>query len=498
MATIRRLASDTIWYGLSSIVGRVINILLIPVITAVLSTAVFGNYSTLYSLVGVMLVFYTLRLETAYFRFGSEAESETAVYSSALTMVYGSSIILSLLLFLLSDQVISLLNLTPEYGIFIPMLAVILFFDAINEIPFCRLRLSNRPRRFAFIKIAMILTNVVIVCFFFLLCPWLLRYGVEWVSTIYYPEYHLSYLIGANVVSSGMAFVLLLPEWTSFWKYFDPATIRKMIVYSLPLLIVGLAGIVNEVMDRIFLQNFLPFDKEETSRLVGIYSGNYKIAMFIALFTQAFRYAAEPFFFQQYKRKDSNVLYGKVATYYTIVSAFGFLAVTLVLPWLQDFFLRKPSYAEGYYVTVVILLANILLGLYYNISIWYKLQDKTRYGMYISLVGVVVTILGNVMFINSMGYMASAWTTFTCYLVMTVLCFVIGSRFYEFRIEWTKIGYILILTLGSYLLYELLWHNRPWDHHGGQWMRVLFFSVPALIYFLHDRQELTKVFKGEI
>lgn len=498
MATIRRLASDTIWYGLSSIVGRVINILLIPVITAVLSTAVFGNYSTLYSLVGVMLVFYTLRLETAYFRFGSEEDSETTVYSSALTMVYGSSIILSLLLFLLSDQVVSILNLAPEYGIYIPMLAVILFFDAINEIPFCRLRLSNRPRRFAFIKMAMILTNVVIVCFFFLLCPWLLRHGAEWVNTIYYPQYHLSYLIGANVVSSGMAFILLLPEWTSFWKYFDRTTIRKMVIYSLPLLIVGLAGIVNEVMDRIFLQNFLPFDKEETSRLVGIYSGNYKIAMFIALFTQAFRYAAEPFFFQQYKRKDSNVLYGKVATYYTIVSAFGFLAVTLALPWLQDFFLRKPSYAEGYYVTVVILLANILLGLYYNISIWYKLQDKTRYGMYISLVGVAVTVLGNILFINSMGYMASAWTTFTCYFVMTILCFVIGSRFYEFRLEWRKITYILLLTLGSYLLYELSWHNRPWDGQIGQWMRILFFGIPVLLYYLYDRKEIWKVFRGKV
>lgn len=498
MATIRRLASDTIWYGLSSIVGRVINILLIPVITAVLSTAVFGNYSTLYSLVGVILVFYTLRLETAYFRFGSEEGNENTVYSSALTMIYGSAVILSVLLFAFSDQVVALLNLTPDYSIYIPMLAIILFFDAINEIPFCRLRLSNRPRRFAFIKLAMILTNVVIVCFFFLLCPWLLRQGMDWIHAIYFPEYHLSYLIGANVISSGVAFVLLLPEWTAFWKYFDATTMRKMVIYSLPLLIVGLAGIVNEVMDRIFLQNLLPYDKNTTSQMVGIYSGNYKIAMFIALFTQAFRYAAEPFFFQEYKRKDSNVLYGKVATYYTIVSAFGFLAVTLALPWLQDFFLRKPSYAEGYNVTVVILLANILLGLYYNISIWYKLQDKTRYGMYISLVGVVVTVLGNILFIRGYGYMASAWTTFACYLVMTILCFVIGSRFYEFRLEWGKIGYILLLTLGSYLLYELTWHGQSWDGVIGQWMRVVFFAVPLILYFLYDRKELHRVFRGEI
>ncbi len=498
MATIRRLAGDTIWYGLSSIVGRVINILLVPVITSVLPVSVFGGYSTLYAMVGILFVFYTLRLETAYFRFGSEDGQQPMTYSNALIMVYGMSIFLSILLFLFPGQIVSWMNLPPEYSTYVPMLAVILFFDAINEIPFCQLRLFNRPRRFALIKISMILTNVVIVCFFFLICPWLINKGTDWLSAIYDPRYHLTYLIGANIVSSGMALFLLLPQWTAFWRNFDLPTIRKMIVYSLPLLIVGLAGIMNEMLDRIFLQNLLPYDQEETTRLVGIYSGNYKIAMFIALFTQAFRYAAEPFFFQQYKRKDSNVLYGKVTTYYTIVSAFGFLAVTLVLPWLQQIFLRDASYAQGYYVTVVILLANISLGLYYNLSIWYKLQDKTQYGMFISLAGVLITILGNVLLIKTVGYMASAWTTLACYFIMTVLCLIVGSRFYEFRMEWSKIGFILLLTVGTYGLYEWLWHGSSWDQGGWQWIRILFFSIPLLLYFAFDRHEIMRVIRGEI
>lgn len=498
MATIRRLAGDTIWYGLSSIVGRIINILLMPVITSVLPVSVFGEYSTLYSMVGILLVFYTLRLETAYFRFGNEEGQEPATFSSALTMVYGTSIILSIILFLFPGQIVSWMNLPPEYSIYIPMLAVILFFDAINEIPFCQLRLFNRPRRFALIKIALILTNVIIVCFFFLVCPWLIDRGGYWVSSFYNPRHHLAYLIGANVVSSGLAFFMLLPQWTTFWTQVNLQILRKMIVYSLPLLIVGLAGIVNEMLDRIFLQNLLPYNREETSRLVGIYSGNYKIAMFIALFTQAFRYAAEPFFFQQYKRKDSNTLYGKVATYYTIVSAFGFLAVALALPWLQQIFLQNPSYAQGYYVTVIILLANILLGLYYNLSIWYKLRDKTQYGMYISLIGVVITILGNVLFIRSVGYMASAWTTLACYFVMTVLCLIIGFRFYDFRMEWHKIGFILLLTIGTYGLYEWLWHGSPWDQGGLQWIRILFLLIPLLLYYAFDRKEIRRVIRGEI
>lgn len=497
MATIRKLAGDTMWYGLSSIVGRVINILLMPIILAVLPVSVFGGYSTLYSMVGILLVFYTLRLETAYFRYGTEEGQEKVTYSSALTMIYGSSTVLSLLLFLLSGQVIKILNLPPEYGIYVPMLAVILFFDSINEIPFCQLRLMNRPRRFALIKITMILTNVVIVCFFFLACPWLLERGVKWISFIFYPEHHLTYLIGANIISSGMAFVLLLPQWTAFWRHWDRQILRQMIVYSLPLLIVGLAGIINEMLDRIFLQNLLPYDQEETARQVGIYSANYKIAMFIALFTQAFRYAAEPFFFQQYKQKDSNVLYGKVATYYTIVSAFGFLAVTLSLPWLQRFFLQKPTYVEGYFVTVIILLANIFLGLYYNLSIWYKLRDKTRYGMFISLAGVGITILGNVLLIRAMGYMASAWTTLACYMVMTILCVGIGSRFYQFRTEWGKIALIFVLCVGTYGLYEWLWHGSPWDQGWMQWMRIVIFLIPLTIYFWYDRTGIMQVIRGE-
>lgn len=498
MSTIRRLAGDTLWYGLSSIVGRVINILLIPVITATLSTAVFGDYSTLYSLVAVCFVFYTLRLETAYFRYGSERSDEKEAYSSALFLIYGTAALLSLLFFIFSDEVVRLLNLAPHYRIYIPMLAVILFFDAVNEIPFSRLRLQNRPRKFALIKILMILSNVTIVCFFFILCPWLLEKGYNGIAAIYRPEYNLTYLIGANIASSIFAFILLLPQWTAFWKGVSREMTAKLIRYSLPLIIVGLAGIINETMDRIFLQNFLPFDREKVSAMVGIYSGNYKIAMFIALFTQAFRYAAEPFFFQQYKRADSNVLYGKVATYYTIVSAFGFLGVALALPWLQLFFLRKPDYIEGYYVTILILLANVLLGIYYNLSVWYKLQDKTRYGMYISLAGVAVTIFGNFLLIRHLGYMASAWTTFACYLTMTILCYYIGKKFYAFRIEWKKITLIFSLTLITYLCYEFLWHGKPWDTGAMRWMRVAFFLLPVLIYYLQEREEIHKVVRGQL
>lgn len=498
MATIRRLAGHTLWYGLSSIVGRVINILLIPIITATLSTAVFGDYSTLYSLVAVCFVFYTLRLETAYFRYGSTSNEEHTAYSSALTLIYGTAAFLSLFFFIFSDQIIRFLNLAPHYKIYVPMLAVILFFDAINEIPFSRLRLMNRPRRFALIKIMMILTNVSIVCFFFILCPWMINHGIGWVHHIYHPDHNLTYLIGANILSSAMAFILLLPQWTAFWRGIDREMIRNMVRYSLPLIIVGLAGIINETMDRIFLQNFLSYSSEKVSEMVGIYSGNYKIAMFIALFTQAFRYAAEPFFFQQYEREDSNVLYGKVATYYTIVSAFGFLAVALSLPWLQEFFLRKPDYKAGYYVTILILLANILLGLYYNLSVWYKLQDRTQYGMYISLAGVAVTILGNLILIPYLDYFASAWTTLACYLVMTILCYFIGKRYYAFRIEWKKIMIIFILTLGSYLLYEIFWHHSIYDKNLGRFVRIFFFVIPLFIYFRLDKEEIKKVIRGHL
>ncbi|WP_236979364.1 oligosaccharide flippase family protein [Membranihabitans maritimus] len=499
MATIKRLAGDTVWYGLSSIVGRAINILLLPVITNTISLAQFGNYSLLYSFVAIAFIMYTLRMETAYFRFEQNKEDQSKSFSQSLVIVTITSLLFSTLLFIFSNSLCRIIDLENEYSTYVKMLAMVLFFDAVNEIPFANLRLENRPRKFAVIKLLMIGVNVGTICFFFLICPFFIQQGYLFFHKLYQPELNLFYLFGANVLSSLIAFLLLLPQWKKFQFQLDKDLISRMVKYSLPLTIVGLAGIINETMDRVFLKKLLPYDAVKIDELLGIYSGNYKIAMFIALFTQAFRYAAEPFFFKQDREKDSNILYGKITTYYTAFSAFGFLAIGLGLPWLQDFFLRDPGYKSGYWVTPVILGANLLLGIYYNLSIWYKLRDKTSFGMGISITGAIITILGNLIFIRYYGYMASAWTTLFCYAVMTFLSYIIGRRYYPFRIEFGKITVILIITLGSYLMYEITWHDNSVD--SGLLsivMRIIFFAVPFILFVLWDKKELLNIFKGKL
>ncbi|GAA5221163.1 oligosaccharide flippase family protein [Membranihabitans marinus] len=479
-------------------VGRAINILLFPIITGALSVAEFGSYSYLYSFVAVAFVMYTLRLETAYFRFEKNPSKENSHYSQSLIVIAGLSMILSGLIFVFATPIAAVLGLPLSYSPFVQMLAIILLFDAINEIPFAKLRLESRPRRFAFIKITMILVNVFIIVFLFKICPALIDAGYTGFEKIYRPEHNMAYLFGANVASSFFAFILLWSQWKSFVLELNISIIKKMLKYSLPLTIVGLAGIINETTDRIFLRKILPYDSETVYEIIGIYSGNYKIAMFIALFTQAFRYAAEPFFFQQQYKSDSNILYGKITTYYTIFTAFGFLAVGLTLPWLQDFMLDKPDYKSGYWVTPVILLANLFLGIYYNLSVWYKLTDKTHYGMVISLIGAAITIVGNIVLIPIIGYMGSAFTTLLCYAAMTVISFIMGRKHYPFAIEFPKIGFILFLTFGSYLIYEILWHHSTFDSGWWMAMRIVFFFIPLIIYAYWDREQIIQILKGKL
>lgn len=497
MATIKRLVSDTLWYGLSSMVGRAINILLFPIITAALSVAEFGSYSYLYSFVAVCFVFYTIRLETAYFRF-DEKQSKYTHYSQAFISVLLLSLTFSGCLFIFARPIALVIGTPLSQVILIKMLALILFFDALNEIPFAKLRLENRPRKFALIKIGMILVNVFLVLSIFVFIPWLINQGHTGLSRIYHPDHHLAYLFAANVISSLFAFVLLIPEWRAVHWTIHTTELKKMWRYSIPLMFVGLAGIINETTDRIFLRKLLPYDTDTIYETIGIYSGNYKIAMFIALFTQAFRYAAEPFFFQQKDKVDANILYGKITTYYIVFTSFGFLAVGLSLPWLQGFMLDKPEYQSGYWVTPIILMANVFLGIYYNLSIWYKLTDKTKYGMYLAFFGAFITIFGNLIFIPILGYMASAWTTLICYLSMTILSYWIGKIHYPLHLEFSKITRCFFIPLICYTLYEVGWHNQPWDQGLAQWMRVVFFLLPFSYYLYWDRKQIKDILSGRL
>jgi O-antigen/teichoic acid export membrane protein len=461
MSLIKKLAGETAIYGLSSIFARALNFLLVPLYTTVFAGGEYGIFSEMYAYVGFLMVVYVLRMETAFFRFGNDKQQRNKAYSTGLNTVFLTSLLLSTIIILFNGTLGSWLKLDPSNYYLLYLMAVILFFDAINEIPFASLRLDQRPIRFATIRIINICINLGSNLFFLLLCPWIagndkLSGLHPIINTIWSPEIGIGYVFISNLLASLVTTLLLLPEFFKARLSIDPALWMKMFSYAAPLIIVGLAGIINEMLDRTLLKHLLPFELHENERQLGIYAACYKLAMLIALFTQAFRYAAEPFFFRNAENRKAPEIYAQVGKYFTIAGAIGFLGIMMYMDILQEIFLRRPEYREGLGVVPILLIANLFLGLYYNLSVWYKLTDKTIYAMYISLGGAAITILLNIWWIPTLGYMGSAWATLIAYGVMCLLSYIIGSKHYSLPYQWVKIGFYVGLAILIWFISEQL------------------------------------------
>ena len=461
MSLIKKLAGETAIYGLSSIIARALNFLLVPLYTTVFAGGEYGIFSELYAYVGFLMVIFVLRMETAFFRFGNDVAQRNRAYNTGLNTVLIISLILSAAIILFHGDIGSWLLLDPSKYYLLILMACILFLDALNEIPFARLRLEQRPIRFAAIRIINISINLGSNLFFLLLCPWIVgNEQMSWlhpfINTIWSPDIGIGYVFISNLLASLTTSLLLIPEFLKARFSIDKVLWKKMFAYAAPLIIVGLAGIVNEMLDRTLLKRLLPFELTENERQLGIYAACYKLAMLIALFTQAFRYAAEPFFFRNAENKRAPEIYAQIGKYFVIAGTLGFLAILLYMDILQEIFLRRPEYREGLGVVPILLIANLFLGLYYNLSVWYKLTDKTVYAMYISLGGAAITILLNIWWIPILGYMGSAWATLIAYGVMCMLSYFIGRKHYSLPYQWLKIGFYIALVLLVWLLSEKL------------------------------------------
>jgi len=455
MSLLKKLAGETAIYGLSSIIGRVLFYLLTPLYTRLFLTGEYGIVSELYALTGFLMVFFIYRMETAFFRFGTDIKNREETFSTALWSVTGTTLLLASVLLVFSGEITIWLDYSPEQSIYITIFGLILAFDTLAEIPMARLRLENRPLRFAAIRLTGIGLSIGFNLFFLLLCPWLLRQGIatDFIGKIDDPEFGIGYIFLSNLIGSASVLLLLTPEIRRIKWNFDPVLWRKMFVYAAPLIIASLAGIVNEMLDRELLKQLLPGTTEENLSQIGIYSGCYKLAMLLSLFTQAFRYAAEPFFFAHAKHKDAKWLYGQVTKFFTIFGALAFLGVMLFLDVFK-YFIDEP-YWVGLGVVPILLMANLFLGLYYNVSIWYKLTDQTMLGGWIAVGGAVITIVLNVWWIPHLGYMGSAWATLICYATMTAACWWWGRKYYPVQYELKKMaGYIglalALYAVGSY------------------------------------------------
>ncbi len=467
MSGLKQLAGQTLWYGGSSMVARFLNYLLTPYLTAVFTGLEYGKMSLVYAAIPFLNVLFTYGLETTYFRFSNTKEDKHAVYNTATVSLIITTLIFTSVLLLFSSDIARWIGLPdhPEYFIYT---ALIIGFDALSTLAFAKLRLDNRPIKFATIRITSILLNISLVVFFLSVAPQIQRDNPDsFVGAFYNPVNAVGYFIIANLITSAFVFLLLSKEFFGFkWKFNAPLW-KEMMIYASPLIIVGFGGMINEVIDRIMIQWLTPAaSADEATFQVGLYSACFKLSILITLFIQAFRMGAEPFFFKQAQGQQPQRVYARVMKFFVITICFMFLIVVLFLD-IWKHFIQNPDYWEGLKVVPILLLANMFLGIYYNLSIWYKVVNNTMAGAWITLIGVVITLTINFIFIPVYGYMACAWSHFLCYGSMMVVSYFWGQKSYPITYPWKKlVAYIIICVIlyGIYAVFTLLdwgiWTNR--------------------------------------
>lgn len=470
MSVIKKLAGQTAVYGLSSILGRLLNYLLVPLHTYFFLPEAFGEVGVMYGYVAFFMVLLMFGMETTFFRFVNKAEDKEKVFNQAfsIVLVINAFFLLNILFF--AQSIANFIDF-PEHKDYVIWFGFILVFDAISSLFLAKLRQQEEPKKFAVIQLTSIGVNI-------LLNLILLYTFVSPKSTT-----GVEYIFIANLFASAVKPIILYKDILNFRFVWDKAMAKTMLVFSTPLLIGSFAGIINETLDRILLDKILTksHNVEYARTQVGIYNANYKLSILITLFIQAFRYAAEPFFFAQEKSKDKDKVYSTVMTYFVIVVSLMFLVISLNLDFFK-FFIRNEAYYEGLRVVPILLLANVFLGIYYNQSIWYKLANKTIYGAYIALVGASLTILLNFILIPYFGYMGSAWTTLVVYFSMSVISYFMGHKYYPIKYNVRKVLLFLISSIVLFFIGQLLTFENIWITFIAHSILILAFI--GLVYFI--------------
>ncbi|MDE6438078.1 MAG: lipopolysaccharide biosynthesis protein [Muribaculaceae bacterium] len=488
MARVKSLFKDTAIYGLSSIVGRFLNWCLVPMYTYCFTQAEFGIVTNLYAYVALALIILTYGMETGFFRFANHERwtDPGQVYTTTLISILTTSVIFMIAGSALSPEIARWLD-CGQHPSYIWMMVLAVGLDAITSIPFAYLRYRSRPVRFATLKFINIGLNIGLNLFFILLCPWLWSVNTEWVSWFYDPSFGVGYIFLANLLSSLAILFLTIPELVKEPFDFNGRLLREMLRYSYPLLILGIAGIMNQTIDKILYPMLVP-DKATAMADLGVYGANYKIAIVMVMFIQAFRFAYEPFIFAQNRKNgsgeadaDGNRPYIDAMNWFVIFGLFIFLGVMFFLPVIKYFI--SPAYFAGLKVVPVIMFGELFFGIFFNLSLWYKISDRTIWGTWFSLFGLGVTLILNVVFVPIYGYMACAWAAFTCYGLMMVASYVVG-RFYK------PIDYDL-RRLGAYLCAALLlWGASALLTTGNNLidlpLRVLLLAVYAGVVYMAE------------
>lgn len=440
---------DTAIYGLSSIVGRFLNWMLVPLYTNVFAAQDYGVVTFVYSVVALAMVILTYGMETGFFRFANHErwKDPMEVYSTCLISLAVSSALFMVLVAVFVGPVTVWMECDghPSYVL---MMAACVALDAFLALPFGYLRYARRPFRFAIVRLVNIGLNIGLNLFFILLCPWLMEKAPSTVDWFYRPDFSIGYIFLANGISSVVTLAMLIPEMRGFRWRFCGKLFRNMLAYSLPLLVLGLAGIMNQTIDKIIFP--VLYKEPDVMDQLGIYGANYKIAIVMVMFIQAFRFAYEPFIFAQNKQdgRTSTAAYSQAMKYFVIFALFIFLGVMFYLDILKYFI--APKFFSGLAVVPIVMLAELFFGIFFNLSVWYKLTDKTIWGAWFSLLGLAVTLAMNAFLVPSMGYMGCAWAALTCYTVMMAASYLIGRRRYPIAYHLRRLGFYAALAAVLY------------------------------------------------
>tara|TARA_S200000501_G_scaffold369146_1_gene408087 strand:- start:277 stop:1743 length:1467 start_codon:yes stop_codon:yes gene_type:complete len=450
MKLLRSFFSQTMYYGFSSVLARLLGFLLVPLYMSYFPTGEYGKVTIFYSVITFFAIVFSLGMESAFFRFINQETDKKKVYSTTAIILFFSSIIV-----LLIGQIA--LQIFPEKSVYfeyIVWLFLITSIDTLCVLPFAKLRQQEKARKFAIIKTINIILNLSLNIFFIVLCPYLLSQNPEtfdWINMLYNSQIGIGYIFISNLIASGVTLLLLFPVVYNKISLLDfsLSLTKKMFKYSFPLIIAGLAYATNEVLDKLLIGYFLGSEE------AGIYGAAYKLSIFMVLFVQAYRYAVEPYYFNNFKKPNFKNNYIDIMRYYVIFASLIFLTISLNIDYIMDFLLLYSPYAQDYKkgleIIPIVLLAHLFLGIYYNLSMWYKLTNKTYYGAVISVMGAIITISLNFILIPKIGYIGSAWATLICYFFMTMVSYILSTRFYYIPYEKMKTSMYLTIAVLIYI-----------------------------------------------
>ncbi len=483
MSVFKKLFKQTFIYGLATVLPRVLAVILVPLYTTVMLPEEYGVYATLmaYLILGNVLLSYGM--ETAFFRFiTKDGNQQKIVQSTTLTSISVSTLVFLGITLLFTNQIATVAEFKPEY---VTYGLLILALDALVVLPFAWFRVNERPMRYAVVKIFNVVVNLAFNLFFLLLLPKLAVNSSFW-NSLWFPENKVAYVFIANLIASAVTLLVLLPLYVKIGFGFNKTIWKQMMKYAIPVLIAGIAFSVNEAFDRILLKYLLPENIAETQ--VGLYSACYKLGMFMTLFVMAFRLGIEPFFFNHSGHENAKNTYATITKYFTLFGCLILLVVVVYIDIFKRILIPNSQYWEALKIVPLILLANLFLGIYHNLSVWYKVTDRTKFGAYISVFAAIVTLVLNYVLIPIIGYMGSAIATLAAYGSMMVLSYLYGRKYYDVPYEVKKISGYLLLAIGFSAI-------SFYAFNGNIWLGTALLVVFAIIMFYSEKKEFLKIIR---